>query len=128
MIKLQAEVGSRLRIVPMEDITVERSKDLADGSYVVHWREKGQGGFGRTGSCIIASEGTVREFRFDKPCATTPAANPAHSWYARKCQLFHVEQTRPSRFRLRFGKTAVAMLMFTALVPLASFLALARNS
>ncbi len=63
------QAADRLRIVPMEDLTVERGKDLADGSYVIHWAEKAQGGVGRTGSCIITSDGKVREFRFDKPSA-----------------------------------------------------------
>jgi hypothetical protein len=63
------QAADRLRIVPMEDISVERGKDLADGSYLIHWTEKAQGGVGRSGSCIIASDGKVREFRFDKPAA-----------------------------------------------------------
>src|SRR5271167_1279405 len=38
------EAAQRLGIVPMEDITVERGKDMADGSYVVLWKEKAPGG------------------------------------------------------------------------------------
>ena len=74
----QDKAAERLRLVPMEDITVERGKDLADGSYVIRWTEKAQGGVGRTGWCTIASDGKVREFRFDKPPAKPPAASPAH--------------------------------------------------
>ena len=74
----QDKAAERLRLVPMEDITVERGKDLADGSYVIRWTEKAQGGVGRTGWCTIASDGKVREFRFDKPLTEPPAASPAH--------------------------------------------------
>ena len=72
------QAAERLRIVPMRDITVEQGKDSADGSYLIRWTEKAQGGVGRSGSCIIASDGKVREFRFDKPSTKLPAGNPAH--------------------------------------------------
>ncbi len=76
------EAAERLRIVPMEDITVEQGKDLADGSSVIHWAEKAQGGVGRTGSCIIASDGKLRKFQFDhppaKPTGSARPSDPAH--------------------------------------------------
>ena len=68
------EAAQRLRIVPMEDITVERGKDLEDGSYVIQWKEKAQGGAGRTGSCVIASDGKLRKFQFGNPPAKAPGS------------------------------------------------------
>ena len=66
----------------MEDITVERGKDLADGSYVVLWKEKARGGVGRTGSCTIAADGKLRKFQFDsppaKPAGGARPPNPAY--------------------------------------------------
>src|SRR5271166_6414816 len=76
------EAAHRLRIVPMEDITVERGKDLADGSYVVQWKETARGGVGRSGSCVIAADGKLSKFQFDSPAAKPPgsvhASDPAH--------------------------------------------------
>jgi len=59
--------ADRLRIVPLEDITVERANDAADGSYVIKWREGRSDGAGRSGFCKIAPDGKVLEFEFDKP-------------------------------------------------------------
>src|SRR5271165_676717 len=74
------EAAHRLRIVPMEDITVERGKDLADGSYVVQWKETARGEVGRSGACIIASDGKLLKFQFDNPPAKSPgSARPSGS-------------------------------------------------
>jgi hypothetical protein len=60
-------VAERLRIVPMEDIMVERAQDAADGNYVISWKEQRRGGVGRSGSCTIASDGKMRKFQFNGP-------------------------------------------------------------
>jgi len=61
------QVFDRLRIVPMEDITVEPAKDLAEDGYFIHWKEKTRGGVGRSGSCLIAPDGKVSKFELDNP-------------------------------------------------------------
>ena len=70
------QVFDRLRSVPMEEISVERGKDAADGSYVINWKELRPGGGGRSGSCTIASDGKLSKFQFDNPSAK-PGVRPA---------------------------------------------------
>jgi hypothetical protein len=76
-------VADRLRIVPLEEITVERAKDSADGSYVFDWKEHLPGGaVGRSGSCMIASDGKLLRFQFDHPSPKPTAESARPSFLA----------------------------------------------
>jgi len=65
------EAAKRLRIVPMEDIAVEMAKDSPEGDYVINWKELRSNGVGRSGKCIVATDGKLRKFQFG-----TTAAKP----------------------------------------------------
>jgi hypothetical protein len=66
------EVADRLRTVPMAEITVERTSDAADGSYVINWRAQRPGGVKWSGFCNITPDGKIRDFHFDAPPAKPP--------------------------------------------------------